>query len=154
MHGGKRCIFSVYLGMECRHTVGLFLPGIKKKEWKTEREWETERVRCIYVPLATGNFLLDPEWRTGVWLPINLSREKIPVIVPKIRPFHITFVPRELLTLEKFNRIVYHFQFVFNLQNPFKLNKPNKFLTHHLVVNNPFFNIFPIIWHLSILCYY
>lgn len=98
MHGddvGGRCIFSVYLGMECRRAVGLFLPGVKKKKIEThahyahtrthshtEGEWNRarerlavmvygegarERSRCV--SLATGNFLLEPEWRTGVWLP-------------------------------------------------------------------------------------
>jgi len=68
----------VYLGMECRRAVGLFLPCVKKKidtYTYTQRENEIERCdgeerggerekdseREVGVSLATGNFLLEPE---------------------------------------------------------------------------------------------
>lgn len=50
---GERCVFSVYFGMECRHAVGLFLPGIKKKkEKKRVKDGERERE---YSPCIIGN---------------------------------------------------------------------------------------------------
>lgn len=82
--GGGRCIFSVYLGMECHRAVGLFLPGMKKIK-KNKNKIVKDRKRTNEdVSLATGNFLLEPEWRTGVWLPNkSVAREKIPTDVPK-----------------------------------------------------------------------
>lgn len=87
MHGGdvgERCIFSVYLGMECRRAVGLFLPGIKKKDRNTHtharRESEImygrgegrgigeerDRSRCI---IGNRKFLIRTRVKNGCLAP-------------------------------------------------------------------------------------